>query len=343
MLRETTIYDIAGSLGLSAATVSRALKDHPAIHENTKKLVKMKAEEMGYRANAFASNLRRRKTNTLGVIVPRLNSNFMSGVLSGMERVANEAGYNLLIAQSLESMQKEAANVITMFNSRVDGLLVSLAYDTSDYTHFERFVSRKIPVLFFDRVPDERFAAGRVVIDNFGAGKEVVGHLIANGCRRIMHVTGDLKRNVYADRYQGYLSALRESGLVFSENLLIVKDLSEAAGAEVALQIDGSEARPDGIFIANDLCAVSFIKAFRELGHRIPRDIAVAGFNDDPLSQFIEPQLTTVQYPGSLVGETALHTMVKMLNGGGTGVDTETIVLPYQLKIRESSRFIPAS
>lgn len=337
MFRETTIYDIAEVLGLSAATVSRALKDHPAIHDNTKRLVREKAEEMGYRFNAFASNLRRRKTNTLGVIVPRLNSNFMSGVLSGMERVANEAGYNLLITQSLESMQKEVANALTMFNSRVDGLLISLAYDTTDYSHFNRFIERKIPVLFFDRVPDAAFGIGSVLINNFEAGREATRHLLENGCRRIMHVTGDLKRNVYADRYRGYLSALNEGGAVFSDDLLQVKDLSEGAGAELASYLHEEENKPDGIFIANDLCAVSFIKAYKERGYRIPDDIAVVGFNDDPVSQFIDPQLTTVRYSGTLVGETAVHVLVRRLNRIPSSEDPENIVLPHRLVIRGSS------
>lgn len=339
MYRETTIYDIASALGISAATVSRALKDHPAIHENTKLLVRKKADEMGYRLNSFASNLRRRKTSTLGVIVPRLNSNFMSSVLAGMERVATEAGYNLLIAQSLESSQKEAANVVTMFNSRVDGLLVSLAYDTTDYKHFDKFATRGIPVLFFDRVPGEVVQGSSVVIDNFGAGKDVTRHLIDRGCKRIFHVTGDLKRNVYAQRYEGYLSALRESNLEFSEDMLIIKDLSEKSGRAVARQIDEQRKQLDGIFIANDLCAVSFIKTIKELGYRVPHDIAVVGFNNDPVSQFIEPELTTVEYSGEKIGETALKTLLATLNTKAPGVAAVDLVLPYELIIRESSAF----
>lgn len=292
---------------------------------------------MGYRFNSFASNLRRKKTNTLGVIVPRLNSNFMSGVLSGMERVANEAGYNLLITQSLESMQKEVANALTMFNSRVDGLLISLAYDTTDYSHFKRFIERKIPVLFFDRVPDDAFGVDSVVIDNFEAGREATRHLIENGCRRIMHVTGDLKRNVYADRYQGYLCALNEGGVAFSDSLLQVKDLSEAAGTELASFLHKEKKRPDGIFIANDLCAVSFIKAFKERGYKVPGDIAVVGFNDDPVSQFIDPQLTTVRYSGVLVGETALNALIKRLAQVSPSNGPEKIVLPHWLVVRGST------
>ncbi len=341
MFRETTIYDIAEALGLSAATVSRALRDHPAIHENTKKLVRKKAEETGYRFNSFASNLRRKKTNTLGVIVPRLNSNFMSGVLSEMERVANDAGYNLLIMQSLESMQKEVANALTMFNSRVDGLLVSLAYDTTDYVHFNRFIERKIPVLFFDRVPEDAFGVDNVVINNFEAGKEATRHLLENGCRCIMHVTGDLKRNVYADRYRGFLSALDESGVVFSGNMLQVNDLSQEAGAGLASYIHKEKNKPDGIFLANDLCAVSFIQAFKEYGYKIPGDIAVVGFNDDPVSRFIDPQLTTVRYPGAIVGEKAVNALIGRLDGISPSEGHGKIVVPHQLVIRGSSVPVP--
>lgn len=338
MYKETTIYDIADALGISAATVSRALKDHPAIHEKTKGLVRQKANEMGYRFNSFASNLRRKKTNTLGVIVPRLNSHFMSGVLAGMERVASEAGYNLLITQSLESAQKEEANAVTMFNSRVDGLLVSLAYDTAGYGHFGKFTEKAIPVLFFDRVPDDQVPGFRVVIDNFEAGREATRHLIACGRTRILHVTGDLKRNVYDERYKGYRAALHEAGLAFSDDRLIINDLSAESGKEVAAELHSSAEKPDAAFIANDLCAVSFIKAMKELGYRIPEDVAVVGFNNDPVSQFIEPQLTTVQYSAEIMGEVALESLLKTLSKPQKiAVDAETIVLPHRLIVRAST------
>jgi len=176
-----------------------------------------------------------------------------------------------------------------------------------------------------------------VTINNFEAGKEATRHLLEKGRRRIMHVTGDLRRNVYADRHRGYLSALHESGAVFSDDLLLVKDLSEAAGAGLALHLHEKEDKPDGIFIANDLCAVSFIKAYKECGYRIPGDIAVVGFNDDPVSQFIDPQLTTVRYPGTLVGETALHALIRRLNRVSPPGKPEKIMLPHELVVRGSS------
>jgi LacI family transcriptional regulator len=182
--KEITIYDIAEQLKISPATVSRGLKDHPAISKKTKRKIADVAQKMGYRTNTFASNLRQKRTNTIGVIVPRLNSSFMSDVLAGIEKVANEAGYNLIISQSLESEKKEIANAVTMFNSRVDGLLVSLAYDTKSIAHFEPFIQKNIPLIFFDRTVEHE-KCPCIVIDNFKAGYDITKHLIENGCKHI--------------------------------------------------------------------------------------------------------------------------------------------------------------
>ncbi|WP_138480809.1 LacI family DNA-binding transcriptional regulator [Dyadobacter bucti] len=336
MEKEITIYDIAKILGLSPATVSRALNDHPAININTKTSIVTKASELGYRSNTFASNLRKRKTNTLGVIVPRLNSNFMSAVLAGMEEVANEAGYNLIISQSLESVKKEIANARTMFNSMVDGLLASVAYDTDDAGHFESFVAKGIPVIFFDRIiGDARFSG--VTIDNVKAGYEVTRHLVGQGCSRILHVTGNLKRNVYAGRMEGYKRAIAEFDLPQDESLILVTDLGQEAGKAAAQYLHTLPARPDGIFLASDVCAVSCIQALKEIGYVVPGDVAVAGFNNDPVSQVIEPNLTTVHYPGDQIGQVAVKTMINHLNGHSSIHPASSIILDSELIIRGSS------
>jgi len=336
MEKEITIYDIAKLLRLSPATVSRALNDHPAINSNTKLTIVNKANELGYRSNTFASNLRRKSTSTLGVIVPRLNSSFMSAVLAGMEAVANEAGYNLLISQSLESGKKEKANAVTMYNSRVDGLLVSVAYDTDGFDHFESFVKKGIPLLFFDRIIEHE-ACGNITIDNVRAGFEATSHLIGQGCRRIMHVTGNLKRNVYSERFQGYRNALLENNLPFDESAILITDLSLEAGVEAADKLHLMPDRPDGIFITNDVCAVSCIKSLKEKGYVIPDDIAVVGFNDDYVSEVIEPNLTTIYYPGKEMGSLAVQTMINHIKGIRNIDAANTIVLHSELVIRESS------
>ena len=337
MEKEVTIYDIARQLDLSPATISRALQDHPAINPRTKVLIADKAREMGYRTNTFASNLRRQRTNTIGVIVPRLNSNFMSAVLAGMEKVANEAAYNLIISQSLESAKKEVTNARTMFNSRVDGLLVSLAYDTDTIDHFAPFIKKGIPLLFFDRVYAHEQCVS-IVIDNAKAGYEATAHLIEQGRRRILHVTGNLKRNVYADRLKGYRQALLEHNIPYDPALVLETDLGQEAGAEAARSLLAAHPRPDGLFVANDFCAVNCMKALKGAGIRIPEEVAVVGFNNDPVSRVVEPALTTIHYPGQEMGEIAAKTLINHLTGATSIHATHTITLRSELVIRQSSQ-----
>ena len=333
--KDITIYDIAEALNLSPATISRGLKEHPSIRKDTRKKILEKAKEMGYRQNFFASNLRRNRTNTIGVIVPRLNSYFMSTVIAGMEKIANQAGYNLIISQSMESISKEVVNVKTLYNSRVDGLLVSLAYATDDISHFEELLDKGVPLIFFDRVFDHPQCTS-IVIDNFKAGYEVTKHLISQGSKRIAHITASLKRNVYADRLKGYKQALSDNGIAFDESLVFVNNLSEKSGVDVCRAILDMDHRPDAIFSSNDACAVSCIKELKAAGIRIPHDIAIAGFNNDPLSKVIEPNLTTVNYHGHEMGEVAASTLIRRLDLKH-GASLNTIVLRHELIIRESS------
>lgn len=339
MEKEVTIYDIAKLLELSPATVSRALNDHPAINSNTKHLITSKAEEMGYRSNMFASNLRRQRTNTIGVIVPRLDSYFMATVLAGMEKVANNSNYNLIISQSLESVKKEVANAKTMFDSRVDGLLVSLAADTENLDHFDTFFRREIPMILFDRVLPQKKCIS-IVIDNVQAGYDATSHLIDQGCRRIMHITGNTKRNVYEDRLKGYKMALFDHGLPNSNDLVRIVNLNRQDGLDAALAIREMALPPDGLFVASDFCAVSCVGALKQMGVSIPGDIAVVGFNNDPVAQVIEPNLTTIHYPGQEMGEIAAQSLINHLNGLLRINTTNTILLNYELIVRDSSRKI---
>jgi LacI family transcriptional regulator len=334
--REITIYDIARELNISAATVSRSLKDHPAISEKTKKKIQDTARQMGYRSNTFARNLRRQKTNTIGVIVPRLNSTFMSEVIAGMEKIANEAGYNLIISQSLEMMKKEAMNAATMFNNRVDGLLVSLAYDTDTIVHFEPFVQKNIPLLFFDRVFDQKNYSG-VIINNYQAAYDITAHLLQQGCKNLMHITGNLSRNVYADRLKGFRQALADHQLPFYADQVIVNNLSVEEGKKAARQILQLSSLPDGVFVANDTCAVGCMLELMEQGIRIPQEVAFAGFNNDPISLVVKPNLTTVHYKGFEMGEIAAKTLIRVLNESTKHTVAHTIVLPHELIIRPSS------
>jgi len=334
--KEITIYDIAKKLNVSAATVSRALKDHPRVNKNTKKMIVKAAEEMGYRSNSFASNLRRKNSNIIGVIVPRLNSSFMSDVIAGMEKVVNDNNYNLIISQSLETMKKEISNAKAMLNNRVDGLLVSLAYDTTSIEHFEPFIRRKIPVIFFDRV-FEHDHYPQICIDNYKAAYEVTSHLIQQGCKRVVHITGSQLRNVYAERLRGYRKALETHNIEFDEELVIINDLSAKASAVAAETILNMPIRPDGIFATNDVSAVSCMQVLKKAGIKIPEDIAVAGFNNDPASCVIEPNLTTVNYKGFEMGEVAANLLINHLVNKNDLQQTHSLILRSELIIRESS------
>lgn len=335
--KEITIYDIAKHLNISATTVSRGLKDHPAINKNTRKKIVEAAKHLGYRSNTFASSLRSKKTFTIGVIVPRLNSYFMSAALAGMEDAASRESYNLIISQSLENAEKEVANAHTMFNKRVDGLLVSLAYDTEKIDHFTPFFRKGIPVVFFDRIYPHLDSTS-IVIDNYRAAYDVTKHLIEQGCRKIMHLGGNLLRNVYADRLKGYKQALKDHAIPFDEKkLLYISKLSEETGIKAAEQILKMSSKPDGVFSANDTAAVYCMIKLKEAGIRIPTDIAFAGFNNDPISKIIEPNLTTVNYSGYDVGEAAVNSLINHLKGISSIKTTNTIILRSDLIIRASS------
>lgn len=334
--KEVTIYDIAQLLDLSTATISRALKDHPAISKNTKKKIQDAAKEMGYRHNNFASNLRKQKTNTIGIIVHELNSNFITSVLAGIEKISTEAGYDLIITHSSESFKKEAANVLNLFHKRVDGIIASLSFDTRGLDHFQPFFDKNIPVIFFDRV-EEGSDNAKVVIDNYKSGYQATNHLIEQGCKKIVIVTANLNRNVYSQRFKGYKDALFDHSIAFDESLVLIKDLSEKCGREAALQIMDMHPMPDAAFITNDFSAAVCIKTLKEHGYRIPEDIAIVGFNNDAISKIVEPQLTTIDYPGIDIGEIAARNLIAHLKGDIKITQTNTIIVKSELIIRQSS------
>ena len=335
--KEITIYDLAKKLNISIATVSRALKDDPVVSKKTKKKISELAEEMGYRSNHFARNLRNQRTNTIGVIVPRLNSYFMSTVIAGIESIANKEGYNLIISQSSESFDKEKASAKTMFDNRVDGILVSLAYDTEDLSHFDAFFKRRIPLIFFDRVVDDENCTN-ILIDNRKAAYEATTHLIKQGCKRIVHITATPKRNVYVDRLQGYKHALSDNDIAFRQDYVLISNLSQEAGVIAAQEILKMDPLPDAVFVANDNCAVGCMLAVKQAGIKIPEDIAFVGFNNDPVSKVIEPNLTTINYPGYEMGEVAARNLINHLNGKATIRTTNTIILRSELVIRDSTK-----
>jgi LacI family transcriptional regulator, galactose operon repressor len=334
--KEVTIYDIANKLNISIATVSRGLKDDPVVSKKTRKKIFDLAEELGYRSNHFARNLRQQQTKTIGIIIHELNSNFITSVLAGVEKVTAEAGYDLIIAHSSESYVKEAANAQNLFHKRVDGLIASLSFDTNDLDHFKRFTDKGVPVIFFDRV-EQNSDNTVVIIDNYKCGYQATKHLIEQGCKRIAHITSPLKRNVYSERFRGYRDALFDNRIEFDEELLIVNDLTENSAIESVKMIMKMKPLPDGVFITNDFVAAVVMRTFKEYGVSVPEDIAIVGFNNDAIGHLIEPALTTIDYPGKDMGEIAARNLINHLQGVSNLHQTSTIIVNSGLIIRKSS------
>jgi LacI family transcriptional regulator len=336
MTKEITIYDIAKELKLSPATISRGLKSSKVINKATIKRILEKAEELGYRHNNFASSLRKQKSHTIGVLLHELNSNFITSVLAGIEKITAEAGYDIIIAHSDESYEKEVANATNLFHKRVDGLIASLSFTTENLDHFKLFFEKNIPVIFFDRA-DENSDSTHVIIDNYKCGYTVTQHLVEQGCKRIVLLTSNLKRNVYAQRHRGYVDALFDAGIPYNKKLVLIKDLSEQSAVAAAHEILKMKPRPDGLFVTNDFKAAVCMQELKRNGIKIPEDIAIVGFNNDVISKLIEPQLSTINYPGRDMGEITARNLISHLKGEGNIATTKRIIVKSDLIIRGSS------
>jgi LacI family transcriptional regulator len=335
--KEITISDLAKQLGLSIATVSRALNHHPNVSRKTARKVNELAKQLGFRKNNFASNLRHKYSNTIGVIIHNIDSQFTTSVLRGIEEVIAHSGYIIIIAHSDEKHSREAGNADNLFHNRVDGLIASLAADTEDLSHYDAYVQKGTPIVFFDRAKIDGPGI-KVVINNEQAGYDATLHLIEQGCKKIMHVTGNLTKNVYYDRLKGYQLALAENDLPFEPDLLVVNDLSEEAGVQLAEKVLAMKNKPDGIFITKDSCAAFCMQRLKEGGVNVPRDIAMIGFNDDVISRMIQPKLTTVQYNGREIGKVAAQSLLEQLSDRSTGSSDYVTIIRHKLMVRESSR-----
>ncbi|MAW93724.1 MULTISPECIES: LacI family DNA-binding transcriptional regulator [unclassified Leeuwenhoekiella] len=333
-----TIYDLARKLNYSPSTISRALKNHHSISEKTIKIVKKAAEEEGYRPNILAASLRNNQSKTIGVLVTRINRPFISSLISGIENAASKEGYNILISQSNDIYKNEVASAKALFDSRVCGIIASLGMETESINHFKQFSKMNIPVVFVDRVPAD-FKSYTVVIDNYTAAFNATTHLIEQGCKRIAHFAGAQHLNVYQDRKKGYTDALIENGIAVDESLIItMKTLSSEEGETATTRLMQAATPPDGIFCSNDTTAVSAILTLKKMGIKIPEEVAVIGFNDDPISSIVEPALSTVSHPAIEMGELCTQRILQhVLKKDDTPKIAERSVLDTHLIIRASS------
>ena len=275
-------------------------------------------------------------TITIGVVVHTLHSDFIKSALTGIQQVVFGAGYEMMIMHSQENREREVANVQMLFDHRVDGLLASLSFGTSNMDHFNMFSDEGRPVVFFDRVDTEGHTCN-VVIDNVASGYAAAQHLIEQGCKRIAIITSCLERNVYRDRYAGFRKALTDHNISFNNDLLIVKDITEQAGMEAARQIMAMPEKPDGLFVTNDLVAAACMRSLMEYGIRVPDDIAIVGFNNDPICRLTVPTITTINYSGMEIGRVAARQLINALAKEKNALSTATTVVPAELIVRASS------
>src|SRR5690606_1316139 len=256
---QVTIKDIARELGISPSTVSRALKDHPDISPETKKAVNELAEKLNYQPNIVALSLRQSKTNTLGVIIPEIVHFFFSTVISGIEDVAYSAGYNVIITQSNESLQREKTDIKALFNSRVDGMLISVSRETNSFEHIDNILAKGVPMVFFDRVYNTPNAS-KIIVDDLSGAREATLHLIDQGCKRIAHLEGSPNLEITKQRLEGYLQAHRERGIEVAKDLIMPAHLGTIeAGKEATRKLLASPDRPDAIFATNDPAAMGAV------------------------------------------------------------------------------------
>lgn len=339
--KDITIYDIAEKLNLATSTISRALQNHPTISDKTIKKVKQMAQEMGYIPNTLAAGLRCNKTNTIGVLIPTVTQPFISSLISGIEITARKSGYNVIIMQSNDSYEEEVNMAKSLYSSRVSGIICSLAMETRDTSHFEQFVSSNIPLVFVDRVPKD-FNTFRVIIDNYAAGYKATKHLIEQGCSRIAHLTaGSEFGNLYSERKRGYCDALRDFNLPIIDELIIdLKSVTYEEGKKASGKLFDLPNRPDGIFASGDIIGVSAIQSAKKRGIKIPEELAVIGFNNDQISQIIDPNLSTITHPAAKMGKASAEIILKNLKSLKTHEIKEIRFLNTEVLIRESSHRI---
>lgn len=335
--KDLTIYDLAQELKVSPSTVSRALNNHDSIGNKTKEAVQKLAKKRGYRPNVLASSLRTNRSNTIGIMVSWINRPFISSLIAGIEAEAREGGYQVIITQSSDSTACEVENLKALYDSRISALVVSMAMQTTDYEHFDLFKENDIPVVFVDRIP--RLKGGdQVQINNFKAAYTATEHLIEQGCRRVAHFGGARHQQIYEDRRMGYLAALKNNGLEVDDQLVLeAESLSAEEGYRLTASLMELKNPPDAIFCANDSAAVSIIQYAKKHGIRVPEDLAVIGFNNDPVCEIIDPALSSIHHPAVEMGKRAVQRVLNLLNGTTSEADDRRLILDTHLVVRASS------
>ncbi|AVR47547.1 LacI family transcriptional regulator [Christiangramia fulva] len=339
MKPKLTLKHIAKELDVSISTVSKALRDSKEIGEDTRQKIKAFAKLYNYKPNNIALSLKNRKSKTIGIIIPEIVHHFFTTVISGVEKVANELGYNVLVCLSGNSFDKEVLNMEMLANGSTDGFIMSLAKETmqkQDYHHLEEAINQGMPLVLFDRVVDE-IACDKVIIDDVIGAKKAVQHLIKIGCKKIALISTVDYVIVGKLRTQGYKKALEENGLSIDEELILKIEEIEDSEKKIGNFLKGKDV--DGVFAVNEHFAISAIKALQENGKKVPGDVSVIGFTDGELSKRFIPSLTTVSQHGERMGEEAARMLIEKLERDVEEIENyKTIIVETELVVRNSTK-----
>ena len=335
--RPITIKDIARKLNISVSTVSRALRGSADINQETKKAVIELAAELDYQPNSIALSLVKSKTNIIGVIIPDIAIPFFASAISGIQEVASEAGYNIMICQSSESEQIEKNNTQALMSSRVAGLIVSVSSQTQNFDHFTSLHRKGVPLVFFDRVIED-LDVNKVIVDDYDGAFKAVEHLIEQGCKRIAHLAGPENLRITNNRKNGYLDALKKHNMPVDMSLVTHVDFSRDRAMAATHQLLNLPDRPDAIFTISDRVAIGAILAIKEIGLRIPDDIAVVGFGNEATSAILDPALTTVKQHPYDMGKIAAQLFLDQVKDDSDNYQPQVKVLNTELIVNKSSR-----
>ena len=334
-----TITDIAEALGFSASTVSRALRDSYQISEETKRKVKEYASKHDYHPNLMAQSLKSNKSKSIGLMLCSVPNNFYAEVISGIESIAYNRGYHIIITQSHESEEREAKNLEHLAWRSVDGLLISLSSETKDVRNLQKMHANGVPIVFFDRVSD-CIKTHQVIADNIGGAYELTKHLLQSGCKRIAQITSSEELSITSERTAGYLKALAEFNIPLNEGYIKYCQHGGMLTEEVEAAVDGllsMKEPPDAFFAASDRITVSSFAILHKRNIAIPAEIAIAGFCNFSSPELFNPSLTTIRQPAFEMGKVAAEQLIHLIESKRPVTSFETIVLPTELCIRKSS------
>lgn len=337
MAKKTTIYDIAERLNLTAATVSRALNDSPKISISTRKLIRDTAAEMNYKQNRFAKALKSGKSYNVGVIVPKIDIDFFGSAIRGIEEELNPHGYHVIISQTYDKGHLEVQNINSLLDIQVDCIFMSISNSEIDNTEiFKDLVKKNIPFIFFDRKKDVK-GISSVVVDDYKGAYDATKHLIEQGCKRIAHLTNNHLLQIFKNRYLGYKKALLDYGLEFDENIVIETPYKVIEGRKTTKRLLEMDNPPDAIFAIHDYLALGAIQEIKAHDLKVPEDICVVGFSNEPFSSFMELPITSINQSPLEMGKIAAQIFLEEINNNNNVKSEKHVVLTPELIIRQSS------